>query len=222
MEVAKIVAHGRTWARAGGLGGRVCSCCCLRRSAPPSALEKTRQFMVHAQLEWGALARKRASNTHAPPKPPGPWRPSPQAPTILHTATLRFSSTPGFGVGVMKRPEYWEAGKVGNCENCSAWKGRGPRAGGFGGRVCSCCCLRRSAPHLRWRKHGNSWSTRSCNGGHSRASELPTHTRPPNPPAHGDRCPKRYHSAHSDLEVFISPPGIQWPPSRKVFATILV
>ena len=79
------------------------------------------------------------------------------------------------------------------------------RAGGFGGRVCSCCCLRRSAPHLRFRKHANSWSTRSWNGGHSRASELPTHTRPPTPPAHGDRRPKRYHSAHSDLEVFITP-----------------
>ena len=46
---------------------------------PPSALEKTRQFMVHAQLEWGALMRQRASNTHAPPKPPGAWRPSPRA-----------------------------------------------------------------------------------------------------------------------------------------------
>ena len=60
---------------------------------PPSALEKTRQFMVHAQLEWGALERKQ----------------------------LRF------------------------------------------------------------------------------------HTRPPNPPAHGDRRPKRYHSAQSDLEVFLTP-----------------
>ena len=70
----------------------------------------------------------------------------------------------------MKRPEYREAGKVGSCENCSAWKDARARAGGFGGRVCSCCCLRRSAPHLRWRKHGNSCSTRSWNGGHSRWS----------------------------------------------------
>ena len=40
------------------------------------------------------------------------------------------------------------------------------------------------------------------------------HTRPPNPPAHGDRRPQRYHSAHSDLEVFITPPqtpGSGWP-----------
>ena len=29
---------------------------------------------------------------------------------------------------------------------------------------------------------------------------------PPKPPAHGDRRPKRYHSAHSDLEVYITPP----------------
>ena len=31
------------------------------------------------------------------------------------------------------------------------------------------------------------------------------HTRPPNPPAHGDRRPQRYHSAHGDLEVFNAP-----------------
>ena len=37
---------------------------------PPSALEKTRQLIIHSQLEWGALARNHASNTPAPPKTP--------------------------------------------------------------------------------------------------------------------------------------------------------
>ena len=35
--------------------------------------------------------------------------------------------------------------------------------------------------------------------------QLPIHTRPPNPPARGDRRPKRYNSALSDLEIFITP-----------------
>ena len=37
--------------------------------------------------------------------------------------------------GVMKRPEYREAGKVGSCENCSAWKDVGTRRGVWGARV---------------------------------------------------------------------------------------
>ena len=66
-------------ARAGGFGGARVFMLLFAPECPPSALEKTRQFMVHSQLQWGALARQRASNTHAPPKPPGAWRPSPTA-----------------------------------------------------------------------------------------------------------------------------------------------
>ena len=95
MEVAKIVAHGRTRAtRRGGWGARVFMLL-FAPQCPPSALEKTRQFMVHSQLQWGALARQRASNTHAPPKPPGAWRPSPQALQFLllpNSPACRYSS----------------------------------------------------------------------------------------------------------------------------------
>ena len=51
---------------------------------------------------------------------------------------LRENEAVGFrGVwgGVLKRPENREAGKVGSCDNCSAWKDAGTRRGGWGARV---------------------------------------------------------------------------------------
>ena len=111
----------------------------------------------------------------------------------------------------MKRPEYREAGKVGSCENCSAWKDV-PAPGGLGGRVCSCRCLRLSAPHLRFRKHGNSWSTRSWNGGHFSANRF-TYTRAPQTPR---RMATVAHSAtilRTATLRFSTPQPLDWPPA---------
>ena len=84
-------------------------------------------------------------------------------------------------------------------------EGGGHAPGGLGGACVSESVGAEVPPNSSCEWTMNSRVFSSADGGHSRASELPTHTRPPNPPAHGDRRPQRYNSAHSDLEVFITP-----------------
>ena len=105
----------------------------------------------------------------------------------------------------MKRPEYREAGKVGSCENCSAWKDAGTRrGGGWGARVCW-KPMARECPPFQLRVDHELPCFLQRRWGALRRKQQHEHTRPPNPPARGDRRPQRYHSAHSDLEVFNTP-----------------
>ena len=106
--------------------------------------------------------------------------------------------------GVMKRPEYREAGKVGSCENCSAWKDVGTRPGGLGGAWVS-ESVGAEVPPFQLRVDHELPCFLQRRWGALRRNQRHGHTRPPNPPAHGDRRPKRYHSAHSDLEIFNAP-----------------
>ena len=107
----------------------------------------------------------------------------------------------------MKRTEYREAGKVGSCENCSAWKDAGTRRGVWGARVALKLCAPECPPSAL-EKHGNSWSTRSWNGGHSRATELPTHTRP-QPPRRIATVAPSATILHTATLRFSSPQGLR-------------
>ena len=73
--VVSVVAHKSRTPCAGGFGGRVCPWCCLRLSAPHLRWRKYGNSSSIGNSDWGALKRQRASNTHAPPKPPGAWGP---------------------------------------------------------------------------------------------------------------------------------------------------
>ena len=84
-------------------------------------------------------------------------------------------------LGVMKRPEYREAGKVGSCENCSAWQDARHAPGGLGG-----ACVQKPAcawvpPICVWenaRWHG--WLVVPMGGTRSQTTSL-THAPPQTP-----------------------------------------
>ena len=87
----------------GGLGG-ACVSESVCAEVPPFQLRVDHELPCFLKRSWGALRR---NQRHGHTRPPNP--------------------------GVMKRPEYREAGKVGSCENCSAWKDARHAPGGLGG-----------------------------------------------------------------------------------------
>ena len=79
--------------------------------------------------------------------------------------------------------------KVGGCRIVALWATVATRRGVWGGACVSEARWRASAPHPRWRKHGNSWSTRSWKWGALQRKQIHLHTRPPNSPREpGSTC----------------------------------
>ena len=70
VAVCRMVALWATVATRRGVWGARVSMPLIAPECPPSALEKTRQFIVHSQLEWGALQREQIHLHTRPQNPP--------------------------------------------------------------------------------------------------------------------------------------------------------